>query len=459
MSSGGEYMRIVADAGDWIWGLIQGGFNEQQTVSQIIVDAVIGMIPVVGDITAVRDLLAVVIRLADDPSKREDPMQWVELVIGLLALIPVAGGAIKGVAKLLLRVGKEAAEHRQIVREAIELLNRLGVGDAVDYFGKLDLSIHTAALVREFQKLVNRLVEVIDAILRRTRWVLPGGMKRRLQDLRGALRELLGLGVRYIPDGVKELNNRLKAIQSQIYNGDWHEIPSSLRSSTREAEAGLTTARVLPAPSSLPHPPNTRADYVPEPGYPDLTDAKYVRGGVYEKIEAFSGPIRADTLPEGTKIYRILDVRYPNKYGNWWALELPPNGTAWRKDYAVLDSWSQNRLYVELTVPPGGLKVWRGKAASQVERNASEMTYGQVLEGGGEQLFIDFNFPDNAAAKAALDKVEPKMTGWLDTMGVGVPRALSRAVRLGDDERAEKTGSFEQVTRVPPAPVQQQPPP
>ena len=44
--SGGEYMRMVTDAGNWIWGVVQGGFNEQQSVSQIIVDAVIGMIPV-----------------------------------------------------------------------------------------------------------------------------------------------------------------------------------------------------------------------------------------------------------------------------------------------------------------------------------------------------------------------------------------------------------------------------
>ena len=53
---------------------------------------------------------------------------------------------------------------------------------------------------------------------------------------RGPLRGELGaLGERMIPTAVRELNERLKTIQRHMYAGDYHEIPSSLRSSTRPA--------------------------------------------------------------------------------------------------------------------------------------------------------------------------------------------------------------------------------
>ena len=91
-----SFQSTALEVGDWIWGTAQGAFNEKATMSQIIVDAVIGMVPVVGDVTGVRDLIAVVIGLSMDPRKREDKAQWIMLVVLPLALIPVVGGVIKG---------------------------------------------------------------------------------------------------------------------------------------------------------------------------------------------------------------------------------------------------------------------------------------------------------------------------------------------------------------------------
>ena len=93
-----EVKRWALDVNDWIWGTVQGAFNEKQTASQIIVDAVVGMIPLVGDATAARDLIAVGSRLASQPEKREEVFEWVLMVILIFALIPVVGGVIKGSA-------------------------------------------------------------------------------------------------------------------------------------------------------------------------------------------------------------------------------------------------------------------------------------------------------------------------------------------------------------------------
>lgn len=455
--SGGEYMRLVSDAGDWIWGLVIGGFNEQQTVSQIIVDALIGMIPVVGDVTAVRDLLAVTIRLADQPEKRQDPMQWVELVIGLLALIPVAGGAIKGVGKLLMRVGSEAASHPGILREAIQLLNRVGAGDAVRFMRDLDLLQYIPNLRAHFRDLVRRVSETIEAVKRRTSWVMPQRMKDRLDQLKTSMNELLALADSMIPTAVRTLNDRLKLIQRHLYQGDYHAIPSSLRASTREAEAGLVGHVRLPLASELPHPSSTRANYTHRAGWPDLTRGRHTAGGRYQSISTFSGTLRAVELKSGDTIYRVVHNsagRPYTKTGDCWTRTRPSSGPRWREDYAVLDSWNENGEIIAFTIPrnPDGseitIRAWEGTVASQVQRDASKHDFGQRLDGGAQQLFIDFRHPHNALAAPHASAAPVFDTGWTGHTGINFPTPEHRAVLLAEAERAEKTGTITQVTRV-----------
>ncbi|MEJ2629932.1 MAG: hypothetical protein P8015_01685, partial [Acidihalobacter sp.] len=106
------------ETGQWIWGTVQGSFNDKMTTSQVITDAVIGCIPLLGDATAVRDLIAVSIGLSDDPKKREDVWEWAMLGVMVLALIPVLGGVLKGVGKLVIRFAKAVGKLQGAARAA-----------------------------------------------------------------------------------------------------------------------------------------------------------------------------------------------------------------------------------------------------------------------------------------------------------------------------------------------------
>ena len=153
-----ELESISLDVGEWVWGTLQGAFNEKAKTSQIIVDAVIGMIPLVGDVTAVRDIIAVVIGLIESPKKREEKMQWVMLVILIVALIPVIGGAIKGVGRLSLKAFAEAsrianasartAHLMAAAKDMIAFLNRVGFGNAEKCLLALKMSSHQADLLQ-----------------------------------------------------------------------------------------------------------------------------------------------------------------------------------------------------------------------------------------------------------------------------------------------------------------------
>ena len=180
-------------------------------LSQIIVDACIEMIPLVRDVSAVRDIIAIVMGMAEDPKKRESKLEWLGLVVLLFALIPVIGGAIKGMGKLLVRGSKEAAVASRNLKEMIAGLNRFGMGDALKWLKDLNLENQSAELLGRWRELTHRLDLVFDTVLSKFKDLLPETMLKRLTLLKEQLEALAKKGEEMIPDAIKELNERLKA--------------------------------------------------------------------------------------------------------------------------------------------------------------------------------------------------------------------------------------------------------
>lgn len=441
MSTGSAIAEAVSDVGDWIWGLIQGNFNEQQTTSQLIVDAIIGMIPVVGDVTAVRDLTATIIKMVEQPEERDKVMSWVGLVIGIFALIPVAGGVIKGVGKLLMKVGKESAEHPKIFQAIIELINRFGHGDAVAWFKKLDLNSYTGQIRGKFNEMLDRVDGVIVGVKKKFSLILPDSMVARMNAVRRGIADLRARADKMIPAAIKELHARLVTLQSHIHSGEWQAIPSSLKSSTREAEARLVET-IKPGSraftkATMPFPPTKKGMYQHAKGWPDL------RALPFDAIGSFSGKIKPVFLKPGTKIRRIIPPGDKAKNaGAYWmhAKDFPKNGPAWRKDFAVLERWSGNGAYVEYVVPPPGMRVWQGKTASQIDTDVKSKTYGQFLPGGAEQLYIDFNHKGHELMKKAVVKKDQVLTEWTGMRNINIPERESTTLALGTAEVAGKAG-------------------
>jgi hypothetical protein len=422
---------------------VGGGFNEQQTISQIIVDAMIGMIPLVGDVTAVRDLIAVILRLVEHPEKRKDKLEWLTLVLLLLALIPIFGGAIKGVGKLVIRASEGVGKHAEILRDIIQFLNRIGEGNAVKFIKELSFEKYTGEVLGQWHKLVQRIDDVIEGVLRHARIVLHDAMIDRLRQIQHGLRELRAKGEEMIPESLKELNRRLKEIQKHVHEGDWHEIPSSLSSKTRESEARLVEGVADGKPQKVwklenpPFPANVVEDFRPAKGWPSLKESPWLQEGT---IATFSGPMRAVKIPAGTRIYRILGSK-SKKAGNFWVYKLPKDGPSWRKDCAVLESWSDNGRFIEFVVPEDGIYAWEGKIASQIENKGGE-TFGQFLPGGDTQIFIDFSFSEsNWAAREEVLKLTPRKTNWTELSGINLPKENATVQNLGPNEIETKKAS------------------
>ncbi|MEP9328055.1 hypothetical protein PPMP20_33725, partial [Paraburkholderia phymatum] len=72
IETGKRIWANAAAAADWVGGALKGEFGQQQTTGQIVFDATISMFPVLGEGTAARDTIAIMMHMADNRQAVED---------------------------------------------------------------------------------------------------------------------------------------------------------------------------------------------------------------------------------------------------------------------------------------------------------------------------------------------------------------------------------------------------
>lgn len=502
--AGWSWARFEAtstDVGSWLWGTVQGAFNEKASLSQILVDAVVGMIPLVGDATAVRDLFAVSIELVDQPDKRSDKWQWVLLVVLLFALIPVMGGVIKGVGRIVVKVAGEAAHLKAAARAAhmqqaamdiVAFLNRVGAGHAEKWLLKLDFSSHQAALTAKLDSFVYTVNGCLVQIERKLGGVLSEGILQRIKGLKNGFEQMHAKGREMIPQALKDLNETLKEIQQYVRSGG--ETTSRVTTHTAVAgdRAAITYTDELRLMEGAGAVRSARGGWIKNPsalkeieasglykheaGYPDLRANPIVdvRGAAHSRdIPTYSGKIVNRELEKGEQVFRVFGPEgvthdYPVKQtmaagdssrptGFWGLGASPKNAKEWRETSgAVLDEWNRDGFIMVGTVEESGkVKACTGKIAEQT----GEKIPGQYLPGGGKQAIIN-TFPSAEQVNALADQVikdgvprklsvggmswEIKPTGWHDANGIHGYGLVSgtaavQTMRLGSHEQATKT--------------------
>jgi len=414
-----EFALYATEVGQWIWGTAQGAFNEKQTLAQIITDAAIGMIPVVGDVTAARDLVALSSGLATNPEKREHTGEWVLLVIFVFALIPVFGGVVKGVGRITLRVtettAKESGALAKIANDLVAFLNRIGHKNAEVWLKSLDLLKHEKEIITKFRSFCDVIILSIYRFWLRFKALLPQSLIARMEQLSAGFYQIKVLGDRMIPLALKDLHERLNYLKKYIHSGG---VPPPDRAVTMLTQTGRKTvtyaeeARLIESGASKKivyagkyqqnlasaH-PGRRSDieklYKHEPGFPDLLKNIDKKGDFYPAIAAASGPIKNEII-SGESLFRSFgpggathgtEVPRSKAIGLYWGRGQPPaSAEKWRGPCAVLDEWNRNGWLAKIHIPPN---VRIPACTSTVAEQFGKDIAGQFLEGGGRQAVIE----------------------------------------------------------------------
>lgn len=170
----------------WLLGLVDG---KGDSPSQIIVTAVLGCVPVVGQLFDLRDLIRCIIALATPGA---GVFAWVELVITLVGCIPGFGDAIKA-GLTLARKGGGAAR-------AFDAMRGFAAFDPEKMLRQLDWS-HIA---KESRRLLDEMLDgFIDAL---DGWVVSWALGRqRVRELTRTLKDIKRSAPQKINEAIGEL--------------------------------------------------------------------------------------------------------------------------------------------------------------------------------------------------------------------------------------------------------------
>ncbi|MFO0014847.1 MAG: glycohydrolase toxin TNT-related protein [Planctomycetota bacterium] len=337
----------------WLVDTAKGDFNQEQTIGQITVNALLGLIPVVDQVLDARDLTAglkaiIDYYIEDEAEQQKHPDElgldyekwiWINVFIISIGCIPIVGSAVKGVFKgvihYLKQAGKVAGKLSPIqLRKGweflVKILNHFGVGNAhkwlkVEFPAKIDGWMNTASKtirgaldtiektadkavsavsffsstkaaeiderVRLYKKAIDKAKSKIDDMTNQVKaW-----FKEQVQILTGGAHkseEVGATGTRSRPIENKRLQKQAKPPDLQIPNNPrWYNPDGSPRWPPNDGFHGI--------PKNITLAPGTRID-------------RY--GGESGKFVSPAGtPYEARALPHGSdqKPYKVYEVLKP----------------------------------------------------------------------------------------------------------------------------------------------------
>jgi hypothetical protein len=450
-------------AAQWIWEVIQGDFNDDQTTAQMATGMVISMIPFVDQVCDVRDVVANCKKINQDTSNK---WAWIGLVLTLIGLFPTLGSLVKGCFKILFaagrkfafKAGKEAVQSdfwklsKPFVESGIVKLNEflarpevrntlkaMKLDNPYKYLAKevreLAGQINVGALTKEFDKMIGHLKSFTDLI---EKWgsaamkTQAGELLKKVKVIRDQANTKLAEVLKPVQNWLDKLARRLEVEADMNYRATTNALnPHAFKKPSLDDEIALAKTnkpvwmdvKAKPANPALKVSPNIPKDF------PDIsaTSKKATLKGKFDTFHT-ADPI---TYAPGTTLYRVVDPASADNSICWMTLdELKKLNSRddWRRYFAVWGNWNKNGEYVTYTVPPGKpLNAWEGVVGTQIlqDKAGSVVNAGGgksfMLEGGARQIVLD---PDDLD-KAFIGK--RKSTNWgYSSLGestslVGVP--------------------------------------
>lgn len=198
----------MSEALDWFWGVLQGDFNEDPSLSQTVVGSVITAIPVIDQIADVRDVIANLHQLSKDAS---DKWKWIALTITLIGLIPVVGSVLKGVFKVLVKAIRQGGKHAdEAVEVMLAIVRGAGKGDPVKWLKSLPMGDYAKQATKHFVEITDKIKLGISDV--RHMWLaktLLGDKVKRLELVEQQIAKLQSMGKEKIPEVMRFLKEEL----------------------------------------------------------------------------------------------------------------------------------------------------------------------------------------------------------------------------------------------------------
>jgi hypothetical protein len=425
----------MSAAAEWLWDVIQGDFNEEQTTAQVITGTAISMIPFVDQLCDVRDIVANCRKINEDTTNK---WAWVALALTLIGLFPTLGSLAKGCFKILFAYGRKAmfgagrkaldggmwVASKPWVEAGIVKLNEflarpevrktlaaLKWDNPYRHLAKLarELAgqINTAALTKAMDDGIAALGRLTDLV---QRWG-SAAMKTQAGQLLAMVKRIRAQADRRFAEVIAPLQHWINQLARRLdleadMNYRAYTNAVNPHNFTRPSLAAEVEAMRVNKPAwvdkgvALKHSSMRKSPQMD--GWPDIGDKG--TGLPNNTFKTFHNASPVQYAP-GTVLYRVVDPGSFDNSTSWMTkaeFDKLTSKDDWRRYFAVWGSWNKNGEFVTYTVPPGKpLRAWEGVTASQADETGEF-----VLKGGARQTVLDPKDLD----KSFLGKRQS--TGW-----------------------------------------------
>ncbi|KXZ68588.1 hypothetical protein [Acinetobacter venetianus] len=259
------------DVGKWFMGLLDGSGTGP---SQIIVTAVLGCVPVVGQLFDLRDLIKGVILVSATPA---NVMGWVDLVITLIGCIPGFGDAFKAGFKL----AKNGANAERVF-------------DAMRKYAKIDPK--KALKEMDWNKLKNECISLLNKMIDEIVDVLDSWLAKQVIG-RPKVNEVIKMFTQVKKDAPKYMNAAFAEIQKTV-NQMLNLHPPLPSTAIGKASHQVPARPVVPTGSGkgAPPPPAQR------PSNPQ-------RGGAPQQVKDKAPTTQSSTVTKPKKSHEIRQAK------------------------------------------------------------------------------------------------------------------------------------------------------
>lgn len=232
---------------NWLKSVFFGEFADNRPLSAVVADMLVSFLPGVVIVTSARDAVAVVLRLANHPEKREELMEWVLLCACLITIaLPLAmaaggaaaagvGAAVGGIAGselaaalrgvMLMLIKKASA-----LVELVLFLQKFIKGDVLKFLRAVKFATYDKALLQALTKVIGKLVGIVKSLrqhLENLKYF--DSVKATIATLAEWERKFYGVqqdAMKQIPRALAELDARLTKVLAQTAPKEIHTIAS-----------------------------------------------------------------------------------------------------------------------------------------------------------------------------------------------------------------------------------------
>lgn len=176
-----EAWSYVVGGLEWQQSVIFGEFVDNRPLSAVVADMLVSFVPGVVIVTSARDAVAIILRLANHPEKREELMEWVLLCACLItialpiamavggALVVGAGAVVGGIAgselgAVLRAVMLMLIKKAQKLIDLVQFLQKFIKGDVLKFLRAVKFVQYEKSLLQALSKITGKLVEIVKEL-------------------------------------------------------------------------------------------------------------------------------------------------------------------------------------------------------------------------------------------------------------------------------------------------------